>query len=75
MITLSRFYKWLGLPEFFNILKFLGQKEKIILQCVCALDDLHLISHEVHALSLPLPHHPHLYILFCAKTRHVLGPP
>ena len=52
MITLSRFYKWLGLPEFFNILKFLGQKEKIILQCVCALDDLHLISHEVHSLSL-----------------------
>ena len=33
MITLSRFYRWLGLPEIFNILKFLGQKEQTILQC------------------------------------------
>ena len=33
MVTLSRFYRCLGLLEFFTILKFLGQKELIILQC------------------------------------------
>ena len=33
MITISRFYRWVGLPQFFNILKFLGQKKQIILQC------------------------------------------
>ena len=34
MITLSMFYGCLVLPEFFNFLKFLGQKEQIILECV-----------------------------------------
>ena len=33
MITLSRFYRCLGLPKVFHFLKFLGQKEKTILQC------------------------------------------
>ena len=42
MITLSRFYKWLVLPEFFKILKFLGQKEQIILQCVRVCSQPHL---------------------------------
>ena len=34
MITMSMFYGCLGPPEFFNFLKFLGQKEQIILECV-----------------------------------------
>ena len=33
MITQSRFYRCLGLPYFFHVLKFLGQKEQNILQC------------------------------------------
>ena len=33
MSTPSKFYSCLGLPNFFHILKFLGQEEQIILMC------------------------------------------
>ena len=38
MITLTMFYGCLGLPEFFNFLKFLGQKEPIIPKCARPID-------------------------------------